>query len=69
MKEWYNGYRFGDTEIYNPWSLMNSVRDGGIQQPYWKHTSRNGLVLEALKNLTDISPGIHQEETTAWKNC
>ena len=27
MKEWYNGYTFGDTQVYNPWSVINYMSD------------------------------------------
>lgn len=52
-KEWYDGYRFGDTEVYNPWSIMNYVDDavGGapFPKPYWSNTSSNGIVREFIE--------------------
>lgn len=45
MKNWYNGYIFGDRVIYNPWSVLNYVKrwkDGF--KPYWTNTSSNDLV-------------------------
>ena len=45
IKEWYNGYYFGDTTIYNPWSILNYIakpREG--LKPYWVNTSSNDLV-------------------------
>jgi hypothetical protein len=52
VKEWYNGYRFGDTEgIYNPWSILNYVsehRDGF--RSYWSQTSSNALIREQITN-------------------
>ena len=37
-KEWYDGYRFGDTEVYNPWSVLNYVDEGFRPQAYWAGT-------------------------------
>jgi len=45
LKNWYNGYIFGDRIIYNPWSVLNYVKrwkDGF--KPYWTNTSSNDLV-------------------------
>lgn len=44
----YNGYRFGDIEMYNPWSILNYA-DIGILDNYWINTSSNFLVREALQ--------------------
>ncbi|MBR4615756.1 MAG: AAA family ATPase [Kiritimatiellae bacterium] len=51
-KGWYDGYRFGDTEIYNPWSLLNYVDDGFRPRPYWTSTSSNDLVTDVLSRMT-----------------
>jgi len=46
VKNWYNGYVFGkDTVIYNPWSIINYVKDKCLQ-PYWVNTSSNDLIAE-----------------------
>ena len=48
VKDWYNGYVFGDnTVIYNPWSIINYAKDK-ILQPYWVNTSSNDLILDIL---------------------
>ena len=44
VRNWYDGYYFGDFEIYNPWSILNFVADGGKFSPYWLNTSSNNLV-------------------------
>ncbi|MCF0229732.1 MAG: AAA family ATPase [Parasporobacterium sp.] len=36
VREWYGGYRFGDTRIYNPWSVMNYIEEGCFARPYQK---------------------------------
>lgn len=45
----YDGYLFGGIEMYNPWSILNYV-DLGILENYWVNTSSNYLVRKALKN-------------------
>jgi hypothetical protein len=49
VKNWYNGFIFGDITIYNPWSLVNFCANWqeGLQ-PYWVNTSSNDLVRELL---------------------
>ena len=52
VQKWYNGYLFGDTKVYNPWSIINFLKKGRLR-PYWVNTSGNGLIqlyLEKLKN-------------------
>ncbi len=51
-KDWYDGYLFGKSEIYNPWSLLNYVDDGFKPQPYWTSTSSNDLVTDAISRMT-----------------
>jgi len=50
--DWYDGYLFGKSEIYNPWSLLNYVDDGFKPQPYWTSTSSNDLVTDAISRMT-----------------
>lgn len=39
FREWYNGYRFGDTTVYNPWSIVSALsRPSSPLQPYWVST-------------------------------
>lgn len=49
VKTWYNGYVFGDTVIYNPWSIINYAKSwkNGLQ-PYWVNTSSNDLVRQII---------------------
>ena len=47
VREWYNGYRFGETIIYNPWSVLNFIKGSAPPEPYWVHTSAN-LPIRAL---------------------
>lgn len=63
VRKWYDGYLFGETEVYNPWSVINYV-DQGIEntisfpKPYWSNTSSNSIVRELIENADD---GVKQE--------
>ena len=48
VKAMYNGYRFGDGEIYNPWSVLNYA-DTGELRPYWVNTSSNKMIRKAME--------------------
>ncbi|MBP3386159.1 MAG: AAA family ATPase [Candidatus Methanomethylophilaceae archaeon] len=43
-REWYDGYRFGDADVYNPWSLLNYVSERFEPKPYWAGTSGNSIL-------------------------
>ena len=47
VKKWYNGYQFGDIEIYNPWSIINFLSARQLR-PYWIGVSGNKLIDEML---------------------
>lgn len=49
IKHWYNGYQFGGTTIYNPWSIANCIKEQGATEPYWVNTSDNHLIKDLLK--------------------
>ncbi|MFA1755879.1 AAA family ATPase [Fusobacterium animalis] len=51
VKKWYDGYKFGDIEVYNPWSIINYLRTKKLQA-YWVNTSDNALIYDNLKNST-----------------
>ena len=53
MKDWYDGYLFGNTEIYNPWSVINYISKGCIPQAYWVNTGKNEILEDVLKVATD----------------
>ena len=52
IRFWYDGYHFGNTEIYNPWSVTNYFAFGGQAKPYWANTSDNEIIREILTGLT-----------------
>ncbi len=47
VKKWYNGYKFGDNLVYNPWSIINYINDKELN-PYWINTSDNALIRQLL---------------------
>ena len=47
VKDWYDGYQFGNTEVYNPWSIINFL-DNGKLKPYWQGTAGNETINELL---------------------
>lgn len=54
VKKWYDGYLFGETEVYNPWSVINYVEDARenrnyYPRPYWSNTSSNNIVHELIQ--------------------
>ncbi len=58
VKSWYDGYLFGNTEVYNPWSVINYIydmshRNTEFPKPYWSNTSSNSIVRELIENADD----------------
>nr|VFK17700.1 MAG: Predicted AAA-ATPase [Candidatus Kentron sp. LPFa] len=50
-RKWYNGYRFGETVIYNPWSILNFIhKQPALPAAHWVNTSSNDLVRELLES-------------------
>lgn len=62
VKEWYDGYLFGGTTIYNPWSLLNFVDSKGELSPYWVNTGSDVL----LRSLIANGPTIVRKELEAF---
>ncbi len=58
LKRWYDGYRFGWAEIYNPWSVVRYIDEGCRFRPYWLNTSGNSI----LKDLLEQVDGRRQKE-------
>ncbi len=60
LKDWYDGYLFGNEEIYNPWSVINYVAKNCIPQAYWVNTGKNKILDDVLKSATaDITERLH----------
>ncbi len=49
IEDWYDGYRFGNTEIYNPWSVINYFRNDCLPRAYWQSTGSNDIIGEVLE--------------------
>lgn len=54
VKRWYDGYLFGNTEVYNPWSLINYVKMSisepqPFPKPFWSNTSSNSIIRELVE--------------------
>ena len=50
--EWYDGYRFGKTEIFNPWSVIGYFNNECIPRAFWQSTGSNDIISEVLNNAT-----------------
>lgn len=62
LREWYNGYVFGDENVYNPWSVIRYIKElkaGGDALPvsYWANTSGNDIVRELIERADDEAKG------------
>ena len=52
LSEWYDGYRFGNTEIFNPWSVINYISDNCFPKAFWQSTGSNDIIGEIIKTAT-----------------
>lgn len=55
IESWYNGYLFGGTKVYNPWSVSNYIKvltaaPDELPAPYWANTSSNSIVRRLIEN-------------------
>ncbi|HIX68575.1 MAG TPA: AAA family ATPase [Candidatus Anaerostipes excrementavium] len=53
LRDWYDGYLFGNKEIYNPWSVINYISKGCTPQAYWVNTGKNEILEDVLKEATE----------------
>lgn len=61
-KDWYDGYLFGETEVYNPWSVINYVKTAisnknPLPRPYWSNTSSNSIVRSLVEKADEEAKG------------
>ena len=66
IKEWYDGYLFGDTQIYNPWSTINHIKNLTVNpnypcKPYWSNTSSNEIVKRLIEESNDRTKNAIEE--------
>ncbi len=59
--EWYDGYKFGNTEIFNPWSVINYFRNDCRPSAYWQSTGSNEIIGEVL---SEAGPDIYERLQT-----
>ena len=72
VKSWYDGYKFGNAEVYNPWSILNYIDNKELKE-YWINTSGNILIkdLLLLSKVTvfdDLEKLINGEEIIIYLN-
>ncbi|MBR2175846.1 MAG: AAA family ATPase [Clostridia bacterium] len=65
LKKWYDGYRFGDKDIYCPWDVLNYISDlqnkpGIAPKNYWANTSGNEIIKEYLDSGMDLSDDLEK---------
>lgn len=53
IKSWYDGYQFGKTIIYNPWSVMNYIEQDCVPKPYWVDTANNSIIGKMISKADD----------------
>ncbi len=58
VKKWYDGYCFGVTDIYNPWSVLNYIQNllsipNTPPEPYWSNTSSNSIIYKLIKESSE----------------
>lgn len=52
ISEWYDGYRFGNSEIFNPWSVINYISDQCFPKAFWQSTGSNDIIGEIIGTAT-----------------
>lgn len=66
MRDWYNGYLFGETKVYNPWSCIRYVfdhteGDDPYPEAYWVNTSSNSIVRDLIERADDSQKQVIEE--------
>ena len=66
IKDWYDGYLFSDTQIYNPWSTINHIKNLTVNpnypcKPYWSNTSSNEIVKRLIEESNDRTKNAIEE--------
>ena len=52
--EWYDGYRFGNSKIFNPWSVINYISDQCFPKAFWQSTGSNDIIGEIIGTATPV---------------
>ena len=59
--DWYDGYRFGDAEIFNPWSVINYIEDNCFPKAFWQSTGNNEIIGEIIVTASsEITEGLYK---------
>lgn len=59
--DWYDGYRFGDAEIFNPWSVINYIADNCFPKAFWQSTGNNEIIGEIIVTASsEITEGLYK---------
>ncbi len=59
--DWYDGYLFGDTEIFNPWSVINYIADKCEAKAFWQSTGSNDIIGEIIGSAApDVIENLHR---------
>lgn len=71
IKSWYDGYQFGDSHIYNPWSVLNYVDSEFFPRTFWQSTGSNEIIGDIVKGasedvLDDLQSLLHGEAVEAY---
>ena len=66
IKDWYDGYLFSDTQIYNPWSTINHIKNLTVNpnypcKPYWSNTTSNQIVKRLIEESNDRTKSAREE--------
>jgi Predicted AAA-ATPase/PD-(D/E)XK nuclease superfamily len=64
VRDWYNGYQMGNTVIYNPWSIVNCLKQKGALRPYWVNTSGHDVLKQAIAK-SDVAFKMNMESLLA----
>lgn len=51
--DWYDGYRFGETDIFNPWSVLNYMDEKCVAKAYWQSTGDNSIIRQIVSDADD----------------
>ena len=73
VKQWYDGYLFGNTEVYNPWSVLNQTKEWFddkdiLAMPWWANTSSNNIIRTLIGQADDETKEIETSNETTETN-
>ena len=69
IKEWYNGYRSGNTLLFNPWSILECIDHKGELRAYWGNTSNNALIQKIIPLASNDTKNDLEMLLQRWDYC